>query len=45
MTTTGPRTTAPTNIGTLVTTTPAFGDGPLGIRHNAAVVFEDGVVT
>ena len=44
MTTTGPRTTALTNIGTLVTNDPALGDGPLGVRHNAAVVFEDGVV-
>ena len=44
MTTTGPRTTALTNIGTLVTNDPAFGDGALGIRHDAAVVFEDGVV-
>ncbi|WP_420750562.1 imidazolonepropionase [Rhodococcus sp. O3] len=45
MTTTGPRTTALTNIGTLVTNDPSLGDGPLGVRHDAAVVFEDGVVT
>lgn len=44
MTTSGPRTTALTNIGTLVTNDPALGDGALGIRHDAAVVFEDGVV-
>lgn len=44
MTTTGPRTTALTNIGTLVTNDPSRGDGPLGVRENAAVVFEDGVV-
>ena len=44
MTTTGPRTTALTNIGTLVTNDPSLGDGPLGVRHDAAVVFEDGVV-
>ncbi|MBM4491183.1 imidazolonepropionase [Prescottella equi] len=44
MTTTGPRTTALTNIGTLVTNDPSLGDGPLGVRENAAVVFEDGVV-
>lgn len=34
-------TTALTAIGTLVTNDPALGDGPLGIRHDAAVVFED----
>jgi len=44
VTTTGPRTTALTNIGTLVTNDPSLGDGPLGVRHDAAVVFEDGVV-
>ncbi|WP_433607779.1 imidazolonepropionase [Prescottella agglutinans] len=44
MTTTGPRTTALTNIGTLVTNDPALGEGALGVRHDAAVVFEDGVV-
>ncbi|BCN65839.1 imidazolonepropionase [Rhodococcus hoagii] len=44
MTTTGPRTTALTNIGTLVTNDPSLGDGPLGVRENAAVVFEDGLV-
>jgi imidazolonepropionase len=44
VTTTGPRTTALTNIGTLVTNDPSLGDGPLGVRENAAVVFEDGVV-
>lgn len=44
MTTTGPRTTALTNIGTLVTNDPSLGDGALGVRHDAAVVFEDGVV-
>ncbi|MGO4200990.1 imidazolonepropionase [Rhodococcus sp. TAF43] len=37
-------TTALTNIGTLVTNDPTQGEGPLGIRHDAAVVFEDGVV-
>ncbi|RVW09486.1 imidazolonepropionase [Prescottella agglutinans] len=44
MTTTGPRTTALTNIGTLVTNDPSLGEGALGVRHDAAVVFEDGVV-
>ncbi|WP_430334350.1 imidazolonepropionase [Rhodococcus sp. ACT016] len=44
MTTTGPRTTALTNIGTLVTNDPTLGEGALGVRHDAAVVFEDGVV-
>lgn len=37
-------TTALTNIGTLVTNDPTLGDGALGVRHDAAVVFEDGVV-
>ncbi|MDH6280354.1 imidazolonepropionase [Rhodococcus sp. LBL1] len=44
MTTTGPRTTVLTNIGTLVTNDPTLGEGALGVRHDAAVVFEDGVV-
>lgn len=44
MTTTGPRTTALTNIGTLVTNDPGLGEGLLGLRRDAAVVFEDGVV-
>jgi len=44
VTTTGPRTTALTNIGTLVTNDPSLGEGALGVRHDAAVVFEDGVV-
>jgi imidazolonepropionase len=30
-----------TNIGELVTADPAWGDGPLGIRRNAALVIED----
>ena len=34
------RTIALTNIGTLVTNDPTIGDGPLGIRHDAAIVFE-----
>ncbi|MGW0043191.1 imidazolonepropionase [Rhodococcus sp. NPDC003348] len=38
------RTTALTNIGTLVTNDPTLGDGMLGVRRDAAVVFEDGVV-
>jgi imidazolonepropionase len=37
-------TTALTNIGTLVTNDPSLGNGPLGLRRDAAVVFEDGVV-
>ncbi|MDV6271035.1 imidazolonepropionase [Rhodococcus globerulus] len=37
-------TTALTNIGTLVTNDPTLGEGALGVRHDAAVVFEDGVV-
>lgn len=44
MTTTGPRTTALTNIGSLVTNDPGLGDGMLGLRHDAAIVFADGVV-
>lgn len=32
------------NIGQLVTCDPASGDGPLGIRTNAAIAFEDGQV-
>ncbi|MGV9638910.1 imidazolonepropionase [Nocardia rhamnosiphila] len=44
MTTTGPRTTALTDIGTLVTNDPGLGEGMLGLRHDAAIVFEDGVV-
>ncbi|MFG2038495.1 imidazolonepropionase [Dactylosporangium sp. NPDC048998] len=30
-----------TNIGELVTADPAWGEGPLGIRHNAALVIDD----
>ncbi|WP_067844028.1 imidazolonepropionase [Nocardia lijiangensis] len=37
-------TTALTDIGLLVTNDPALGDGVLGLRRNAAVVFEDGIV-
>ncbi|AVH21329.1 imidazolonepropionase [Nocardia cyriacigeorgica] len=37
-------TTALTGIGLLVTNDPALGDGPLGLRRDAAIVFEDGVV-
>ncbi|WP_280482339.1 imidazolonepropionase [Nocardia cyriacigeorgica] len=37
-------TTALTDIGLLVTNDPALGDGPLGLRRDAAIVFEDGVV-
>lgn len=37
-------TTVLDDIGLLVTNDPALGDGPLGIRRNAAVVWEDGVV-
>ncbi|MEV0245563.1 imidazolonepropionase [Nocardia sp. NPDC050712] len=32
------------NIGTLVTNDPAAGDGPLGVMHDAAVVFDGEVV-
>jgi imidazolonepropionase len=32
------------NIGQLVTCDPALGDGPLGIRTNAALAIEDGLV-
>ncbi|MFD3508152.1 imidazolonepropionase [Nocardia sp. NPDC058666] len=34
-------TTALRNIGTLVTNDPALGEGPLGLRQGAAIVFED----
>ncbi|WP_336083702.1 imidazolonepropionase [Nocardia sp. SSK8] len=34
-------TTVLSGIGTLVTNDPALGEGPLGIRHEAALVFED----
>lgn len=34
-------TTALTEIGTLVTNDPALGAGPLGVRHDAAIVFDD----
>lgn len=34
-----------TNIGSLVTNDPESGDGPLGLRRNAALVAVDGVVT
>ncbi|MEV6217746.1 imidazolonepropionase [Nocardia sp. NPDC051833] len=37
-------TTALTGIGTLVTNDPALGDGPLGLRRDAAVVFDDATV-
>ncbi|MFD6390702.1 imidazolonepropionase [Nocardia sp. NPDC060259] len=37
-------TTALTDIGTLVTNDPALGDGPLGIRRDAAVVFDGDTV-
>lgn len=33
-------TTVVDNIGLLVTNDPTLGDGPLGVRHNAAVVFD-----
>ncbi|MGV9410654.1 imidazolonepropionase [Nocardia sp. NPDC003693] len=33
------------NIGTLVTNDPVLGSGPLGVRHGAAVVFADRVVS
>jgi imidazolonepropionase len=33
-----------TNIGTLVTNDPTLGEGALGLRHDAAVVFDDGLV-
>lgn len=44
MTTNGSRTTVLTNIGTLVTNDPTLGEGKLGVRHGAAIVFDDGVV-
>ncbi|MFJ7723391.1 imidazolonepropionase, partial [Rhodococcus erythropolis] len=44
MTTNGSRTTVLTNIGTLVTNDPTLGEGKLGVRHDAAIVFDDGVV-
>ncbi|MFD3743581.1 imidazolonepropionase [Nocardia sp. NPDC058633] len=37
-------TTVLSNIGTLVTNDPAWGEGPLGIRHDAALVIADGRV-
>ncbi|MET9212882.1 MULTISPECIES: imidazolonepropionase [unclassified Nocardia] len=37
-------TTALTGIGALVTNDPALGDGPLGLRRDAAVVFDDATV-
>ncbi|MBF6092369.1 imidazolonepropionase [Nocardia cyriacigeorgica] len=37
-------TTALTDIGVLVTNDPDLGEGPLGLRRDAAVVFEDGAV-
>ncbi|BDT84433.1 imidazolonepropionase [Nocardia cyriacigeorgica] len=37
-------TTALTDIGVLVTNDPALGEGPLGLRRDAAVVFADGAV-
>ncbi|MEV6657894.1 imidazolonepropionase [Nocardia fluminea] len=37
-------TTVLSNIGTLVTNDPALGEGPLGIRHTAALVVDDGRV-
>ncbi|MBY4569037.1 imidazolonepropionase [Gordonia sihwensis] len=33
-----------TGIGTLITNSPELGDGPLGLLHDAAMVFRDGVV-
>ncbi|MFQ6392318.1 imidazolonepropionase [Nocardia sp. KC 131] len=33
-----------TGIGTLVTNDPELGDGPLGVIHDAAIVFDGGVV-
>ena len=44
MTTNGSRTTVLANIGTLVTNDPTLGEGKLGVRHDAAIVFDDGVV-
>lgn len=44
MTTNGSRTTVLTNIGTLVTNDPTLGEGKLGVRHDAAIVFDEGVV-
>jgi imidazolonepropionase len=38
------RTTALTNIGTLVTNDPTLGEGKLGLIRDAAVVFDGGVV-
>lgn len=38
------RSTVLTNIGTLVTNDPELGEGPLGVRRDAAVVFDGGVV-
>ncbi|MFF0532747.1 imidazolonepropionase [Nocardia amikacinitolerans] len=40
----GSRSTVLTNIGTLVTNDPESGDGVLGVRHDAAVVFDGGLV-
>ncbi|WP_067787573.1 imidazolonepropionase [Nocardia amikacinitolerans] len=40
----GSRSTVLTNIGTLVTNDPESGDGALGVRHGAAVVFDGGLV-
>ncbi|MEV0294715.1 imidazolonepropionase [Nocardia sp. NPDC050710] len=40
----GSRTTVLTNIGTLVTNDPTLGDGPLGLRDDATIVFDGGVV-
>ncbi|MFD6106473.1 imidazolonepropionase [Nocardia salmonicida] len=37
-------TTVLSNIGTLVTNDPALGDGPLGLRREAALVIDDGRV-
>jgi imidazolonepropionase len=36
--------TALTKIGTLVTNDPSLGEGPLGLRRDAAIVFDHGVV-
>lgn len=38
------RSTVLTDIGTLVTNDPDLGEGRLGVRHDAAIVFDGGVV-
>ena len=37
-------TTVIDHIGLLITNDPAFGEGPLGKRHDASIVIEDGQV-